>query len=139
VRTLPLSEGRIRRIARTVWEDEGGGAAQISIAVVGDRRMAKFTQRYTGRRYRTDVLAFDLTDPTDREQIGQIIVNCPLARERAAALNVGASAELALYLVHGLLHLTGWNDRRATEAHRMHRRSLRYLRELGFETTLLKV
>jgi len=133
VRKSPLGARRIRRIARDVWPARHVGPAQISIAVVGDRRMANLTEQYTGRRYRTDVLAFELSDATDDEFIGQVVINCQLARECSGRLALPADAELAMYLIHGLLHLSGYDDRTGQQARRMHRKTIDCLRKAGFQ------
>jgi len=135
VRNMPLAAGKIMRIGHTVWDGEGAGPAQVSVAVVGDRRMAKLTDRYVGRAYRTDVLAFELSDRTDDEFVGQVVINSQLARDRARRLKTDPGAELALYLIHGLLHLVGYDDRTGDGARRMHRLALTYLRETGFKIT----
>lgn len=132
VRILPLGRPKIRRIVRMVWNREQGGPAQISIAVIGDRRMAKLTEQYVGRAYRTDVLAFELSDRDDEPFVGEVIVNSQLARQRAAELKIAPAAELALYLIHGLLHLLGHDDGADDDARKMHRRTAAYLKEAGF-------
>ena len=111
VRKLPLSEKKIQSIAQAVWQGQRAGHAEISIAIVGDQRMYKLTEQYVGRRYRTDVLAFELSDKSDKEFLGQVVINSQLARYMATKSDVTASAELALYLIHGLLHLSGYDDK----------------------------
>lgn len=147
VRLMPLSERRLKGLARAVWQSEKAGPAQISIAIVGDRRMANLTAEYVGRRYRTDVLAFDLSDKTaistQRSAIpnqkstllGEVVLNAALARERGATLGVDPAAELALYLVHGLLHLLGHDDKTPAQGQQMHRRAISHLRKARFKIT----
>ena len=106
--------------------------AEISIAVVGDKRMADIAQKYTRRRYRTDVFAFNLSD-NSRQLTGQVIINSALAREQAGKLKTDPAAELALYLTHGLLHLAGYDDHRIPEAEEMYLLSRKYLMKSGFK------
>jgi len=87
--------------------------------IVGDKRMADYAEKYARRRYRTDVFAFDLSD-TGSELIGQIIVNSQLAREQARKLKTNPAAELALYITHGLLHLTHYDNHTKKNAQKMH-------------------
>ncbi len=135
VRILPLTERSIRKITRTVWQGEKAPPAELSIAIVGDKRMADMTEQYTHRRYRTDVLAFELSDPTDRCLVAQIVLNSQLARHLARRLKIDPKAELALYLIHGLLHLTGYDDHNNNDALKMHRQALKYLKKAGFTVT----
>ena len=129
---MPLTQRKIRRLSRTVLKGERIDRAEISIAVVADKRMADLAQRYARRRYRTDVFAFDLSDHKG-ELTAQVIVNAQLARDRARQFHIDPGSELALYIVHGLLHLCGYDDHRSQDARRMHRRTKKYLLEAGFK------
>ncbi len=133
VRILPLRASKICRLAQLVLNSEKVRQAEISIAVVGDKRMADFAERYAHRRYRTDVFAFNLSDKTDRQLLGQIIVNSQLAHDQAKKLKTDPAAELALYIVHGLLHLIGYDDHARNDAEKMHTRCQRYLVKAGFK------
>jgi len=132
VRTLPLSEKRIIQAAKTVLQGEKVKQAELSIAIVGDKRMADLAERYAHRRYRTDVFAFDLSDEKHL-LIGQIIVNSQLARDQARKLHADPAAELALYITHGLLHLAGYDDHHQKDAEAMHSMSRKYLVKQGFK------
>ena len=83
----------------------------------------------------TDVLAFDLgTDRRRRYIEGEVVVCTDVARRRAAFRNrslQAARAELALYLVHGILHLAGYDDRTRAGFRRMHAREDLLLCQLG--------
>ena len=139
VRKMPLAQASLRRIAEHVWQAEKGPAAQISLAVVGEKRMADLAQQYTGRRYRTDVLAFELSEPSETPFVGQVVVNAQRARLIAKRLSLNPQAELALYLIHGLLHLRGYDDHSETDAQKMHQRSKRHLQALNFNTANLSL
>jgi probable rRNA maturation factor len=133
VRKLPLSERRMVALAELVLAGEKVKQAEISIAVVGDKRMADYAEQYVGRRYRTDVFSFNLEDEGEAGLIGQLIVNSQLAREKAEKFKADPAAELGLYITHGLLHLCGYDDHEAAEAEAMHRRSREYLVQAGFK------
>ncbi len=133
VRKRILSDRQIFKLAVVVLESCKIKSAYIDVAIVGDKYMQKMTAEYSGRKYRTDVLAFDLGEDGDFELCGQIIVNAQLAREIANRLSVPASAELAMYIVHGLLHLTGFDDRNAEKARKMHEKTFTLLLKAGFK------
>lgn len=132
VRTLPLSPKKIDRIVQTVLAGQKIRRAEISVAVVGDKRMADFAQQYVHKRYRTDVFSFDLGQSTSSQLLGQLIVNSQLARDKARQFKADAGAELALYIVHGLLHLCGYDDHSTADAVAMHKQTHKYLLKLGF-------
>jgi len=117
------------------WED-----AQVSLAVVSGREMAVLNRRFTGRRGETDVLAFPLQDGLDfpsgqdkarRRTVGEIAVNASLAAREAEARGASKAHELALYAVHGALHLAGYDDHDAQSRQEMYQREEELLRRAG--------
>lgn len=97
--------------------------------------MATLHRRYLNRAGPTDVLTFDLG--TDRESgrlDGEIVVCADLARREARARGGSREAvrnELALYVVHGILHLAGYDDGTPRRAARMHAREDELLADAG--------
>lgn len=80
----------------------------------------------------TDVLTFDLgSDPRRGFIDGEIVACADVARRAAANLGVSLLAELALYAVHGVLHLAGFDDHTAKDAARMHALEDEILRGCG--------
>ena len=130
---LPLAKEKIIRLVKAVFQGEKIRRVEIDIAVVGDRRMTNLTEHYTHRRYQTDVLAFDLSDDDSDTLTGQIVVNSQRARDQAKRLKTSASAELAMYIIHGVLHLCGYDDRTDRAARKMHHRTFEYLKQTGFK------
>jgi len=132
----PLRVGRLlRRVAEHTLRSEGFVRGALSIALVGSRAMSTLHARYLGRRGPTDVLAFDLgTDRSLRHVEGEVIICADLAARRARARRGRRSAfhaELALYAVHGILHLAGYDDGAPADYRRMHAREDELLTELG--------
>jgi probable rRNA maturation factor len=107
----------------------------MSIAVVGATAMATLGRRYLGLPGPTDVLSFDLGTDRHRGHVeAEIVVCADVARRRAGIRNrslQAARAELALYLVHGILHLAGYEDHTAAGFRRMHAREDELLAALG--------
>jgi probable rRNA maturation factor len=133
VRNMSLSAKQIDRIVRTVLSGQKVRRAEISVAVVGDKRMADYAEQYVHKRYRTDVFSFDLTEEGDSQMLGQLIINSQLARDEAKKFKVPTGAELGLYIVHGLLHLCGYDDHSVADATAMHKQTHKYLLKLGFK------
>lgn len=125
----------LRRVAAHVLAAEGFHAGHLSIAVVGARAMSSLHQRYRRQSGPTDVLAFDFGSDPAHGWIDAEVVLCADVARRAAAPRGGtlqaARAELALYVVHGLLHLAGYSDDTPDAAERMHRREDELLRQAG--------
>ena len=85
-----------------------GVPERLSVVFVDAAEMTALNRRHTGRDEATDVLAFPLDAETAQDgPLGEVIVCAELARERAGE---GAIREALLYVVHGVLHLSGYDD-----------------------------
>ena len=96
--------------------------AELDLAVVSGPQMASLNRRWLGRGGATDVISFDLSDDPAAGPGGQIIVCADVAVREARRRGVGPQRELMLYVVHGLLHLIGYDDASPRAAARMHAR-----------------
>jgi probable rRNA maturation factor len=94
--------------------------------------MAALHQRFLGRRKVTDVLAFPY-EATSALVSGEIVVNAELAVREAARRPHSAQDEVLLYVVHGLLHLLGYDDHKAADRRRMREREQAVLKAAGYE------
>lgn len=108
-----------------------GGYAELTILVTDDAGIRAADRRCFGRDLATDVIACRY-EPMPGEPVasGEIIVNLERA-SRVAPAGWSAARELALYLAHGLDHLTGADDATSEQRMRMRRRELRLLRLAG--------
>ena len=107
--------------------------AELTVAVVDDARMSELHARHLGISGPTDVLTFDLSDGggTARQIIGDVAVNLDEARRQAAGRGHGVELELLLYALHGLLHLSGYDDLDEASARVMHTQEDRLLVAVG--------
>ncbi len=137
-RAAPL----LARAARHAAAAQGFRTGGLSVVVVGDTAMRALHQEYLDRADATDVLTFDLGTDRRRGRLdGEIVVCAAVALARArvpaarrparARLLAAARAELALYVVHGVLHLAGYRDDRPAAFRRMHAREDQLLAQLG--------
>ncbi len=94
---------------------------QISVLLVSDRRIASLHQQFLHKAGPTDVLTF---------QHGEIFISVETARRHARAFGNSLVRELHLCIVHGLLHLHGFDDRTHSSARRMQRAQEQILREI---------
>ena len=121
-RALPLNFAWLRQFAPRALEecreisDDGKFALklleEISVAIVSDRAMARLHLEFMGIPGPTDVLTFEH---------GEIVMSAPTAAHYAAEHGHRIEQELALYTVHGLLHLNGFEDAIPRDATRMHK------------------
>src|SRR5438477_8078658 len=128
---VPVDRGRMREVARAVLEGEGIADYEISLAFVDNPTIHRLNQRYLGHDEPTDVLSFPLSEPGAARLSGELVLGAEVARAQAAARGHDVQAELALYVIHGLLHLCGYDDHTPAEAGQMRARERRYLARLG--------
>ena len=122
-RRVRLSAARLRTTAQVALDALGRGDRELHVSVVDDDEIRRLNARYLRRRQTTDVLAFDLDAPGPRSLLGEVIVSADTATRQARRNRVPVSLELDLLVVHGVLHLAGWDDHEPGEARRMHERA----------------
>jgi probable rRNA maturation factor len=121
-RAVRVPREGIRELVAFAARAESARVGDVDVAVVGAEEMAALSGRYLGRRGATDVLSFDLSDRAAGAVSGQIVVCGEVAAAEAAARALRPQHELMRYVLHGLLHLLGYDDRHARDAARMHAR-----------------
>lgn len=100
----------------------------LSVALVSDERITDLHRRYMNDETPTDVLTFDLSDSGSAGPIdGEIVVSVDTARRQAADLGVELREEVLRYVIHGVLHLSGYDDATPGERRRMRREEDRVL------------
>ncbi|MCB9855216.1 MAG: rRNA maturation RNase YbeY [Phycisphaerales bacterium] len=129
--TEPLADV-LRRAAMLSLTSHGIRQGQLEIAIVEDDAMREQHARWMGEDSTTDSLAFDLRDEPDEGIVdGQLIACESVARRRAAAAGHDWRDELTLYVVHGCLHLCGFDDHEPDDSAEMHAEEDRVLVEMG--------
>ncbi len=131
---LNVDEDRLRSAVRTVLEDAGRSVAQISVAVVDDPTIHGLNRKYLNHDYATDVLSFVLEEGTHGEPFeGEVIASAETAVAAAERFGWLAADELLLYVVHGALHLVGYDDKTTEAVAEMHKREADVLARFGLE------
>lgn len=125
LRRTPLRLPVIRNLIERILSAAGESNAALSVEFVGDRRMRRLNAQYRGRDMTTDVLAFAMREaPGPRSMLlGDVAISVPRAAKQAAEQGHPVKQELAVLLIHGILHLLGYDhERGASEARRMRRK-----------------
>lgn len=158
VRRVTFDQVRLDRQARAILSDVGAESAELGIVLVGDQRMRGLNRRYRGKDRTTDVLAFAMRDVHAGERqgargkgtrvkrkillsqaarrmpdmLGDVVIAVPTAVRQAKQGHRSLDEELTVLLVHGILHLCGYDhEQNEKEARRMHRRERMILRSLA--------
>lgn len=124
----------VRRLAREAWALAWRGnevaPPELSIVFVDDAEMARLNETYVHHQGPTDVITF---------QHGEIVISTERAKAQAKDYRRPSHEELARYIVHGLLHLAGYDDTRPALRRLMHRRQETVLGELRKTLDLRRV
>jgi probable rRNA maturation factor len=122
------------RRLRALAQAAAAGAAEITLRVVGAAEGRRLNREYRARDHATNVLAFDYALPArDRRRAlrGDIVLCHPVIAREARAQGKPLADHYAHLVVHGVLHLRGFDHGRADDAARMERREARILGRFG--------
>jgi probable rRNA maturation factor len=128
-RHVRVERGHYRNAVRAVLEAEGIKNADISLAFVDNATVHRLNRQFLGHDEPTDVLCFPLA--TSGRLEGELIIGAEVALAEARTRGHDVHAELTLYIVHGLLHLCGYDDHTARDAREMRSRERLHLERLG--------
>ncbi|MBL9124284.1 MAG: rRNA maturation RNase YbeY [Planctomycetaceae bacterium] len=129
-RTLKLDRRQLRAAICSVLKAHGYPAAEISLAIVDDAAIQALNRQWLEHDYPTDVLSFVLEIEPGRLE-GEVVVSADTALRVAGELGVDPLHELALYVVHGTLHLVGFDDQTPALARQMRAAEVAILTGLG--------
>ena len=132
---LPVDQVRLKNAVQMILEEASVAAGRISIAVVDDQTIRRLHRQYLDVDEPTDVLSFPLE--SDRSCLeGEVIVSAQTAQATAPQFGWSAENELLLYVIHGTLHLVGYDDTTDEKRTEMRRQEKAYLRRFGLEDRL---
>ena len=120
-----------RAVLHTLSEVAPHVRGDVTLVLTDDASVRALNKRYRGRDAATDVLAFPLSDgATAGEPFGDIVISVDTAQRQAREYGASADEELQRLIVHGTLHLCGYDHHERREAARMHALTRRMLKEL---------
>jgi probable rRNA maturation factor len=119
----------------------------LAVYLVNDRRITQLNETHLHHAGATDVIAFDYAEPPSRQRgeaapsplIGDVFICVEEAVRQAAKYRTSWQSEVVRYVVHGLLHLCGYDDQTAGARKKMKREENRILRELSVRFSLSRV
>jgi len=124
-----LDAARLAETARRVLEAEGVPAAELGVVITDDETVRDLNRRYAGLDEPTDVLSFSLREgeefvvpPGGIDRLGEVVISFPTAARQASEQGRALDSEIAHLLVHGTLHLLGYDHAEPAEERRMRAR-----------------
>lgn len=119
---VSVDERRLSNLAHHVLVSDGlNGDLELSLLLVSREHVKQLNARFAHENHATDVLAFPMMEEDEDEGslLGDVVVCPEIAEENAARLNHSISRELDTLVVHGTLHLLGYDHQNDAERARM--------------------
>lgn len=110
-----FSTRKLKSIAEKILDVLNENQAELSIALVGNAEIQKLNAQYRKKNYPTDVLSF----PVEKRRLmresllGDVIISVPKAREQAKERRRSLDEEMVTLLIHGVVHLLGYDHERS--------------------------
>lgn len=129
---LDVPAETIRLLAVRILEDAGIVAGMLSIVLVDNATIHELNKQFLQHDYPTDVISFRIEEDAENNYLeGEIVVSAEMARERAPEFGWLPAHELLLYIVHGILHLVGFDDAESDDRQLMRQKEQEYLGSVG--------
>ena len=122
---------KLKKLVKAVCTRFKLSKATVSIAIVNDAEIRKVNKQFLNRSSTTDCLSFNLSDDDARKSF-ELVVNAEKAVKEANLRGHSSEAELALYVIHGLLHNLGFDDSTQGQAKKMHDTEDEILQQLSY-------
>ncbi|HYP21193.1 MAG TPA: rRNA maturation RNase YbeY [Chloroflexia bacterium] len=132
----------LHRLAMHVLKSEGAPTPlEVGVVVTTDDEVHALNRQYLGHDYQTDVISFGMAaegseefiTPEERPRyLGDVVVSYDRAAEQAPEYGHDPAREVATLLVHGLLHLLGYDDTTDADREKMHQRQEAVILDFGF-------
>ena len=139
VRSVTVGRRRVLGLAQTILKLIGEPSADMNISFVGDRRMRRLNGQFRHKDRSTDVLAFAFREARtphgfheSAAHLGDVVIALPTAQRQAKDARRPLEEEVLALLIHGVLHLCGYDHERSrVEALRMQKKERQVRRRLG--------
>ena len=132
-KAIPLKPKPLSRLAEKILLREKVKDANLSLVFVSASKIKSLNKKFLKRSHATDVLAFNLGERSFTAKgilSGEIIISTDAARQNARTYKTSLEKELALYVIHGILHLLGYDDHGKAKTRLMRKKEAELLRFL---------
>ena len=126
-----LNRRKLKKAVRFILRSFGIREARLSIYFASDDEVRRLNRLYRHSNRLTDVLAFSMREGLgvkgDPVYLGDVAISVDRARAQAGLYNSTFKREIYLYIVHGILHLLGYDDENESAKRRMHKEEKKIL------------
>ena len=110
---IRISQKRIREVVKEILKDLGYQKWEVSILLVDDQQIKKLNKEYLGRSRPTDVISFSQIEGEcshiNTHLLGDVVISVETAKRQAKENNIILQDEITFLLIHGILHLLGYD------------------------------
>ena len=133
---IPVNPKRITKTVLKILSQEGiKKSGEITVCFVNDQRIKKLNLKYLGKNNPTDVITFDVAEPKTADKIfADIVISTDRAIDNADAFKTSPYFELYLYVIHGVLHILGYDDRNIKDKLLMRKKEKNLLKILNLSS-----
>jgi rRNA maturation RNase YbeY len=126
--STPLNEKELTEFYKHIATKEGFLLDQVTIVLGDDDWLLDFNIRFLNHDYYTDIITFDYVESNVIS--GDLLVSVDRVEDNADRINVSRETEMNRVLIHGFLHLCGYNDKTPAEVELMRKKEDYYLKLL---------
>jgi probable rRNA maturation factor len=120
---------KVKEWAQKILKQLGLERKELSILLVDDEEIKRLNSQYLGRKRPTNVIAFPMDGPNEH-LLGDIVISTETAQKEAEKLNLPFEEHLARLLIHGILHLLGYEDKTKSQYRKMRQKEEELLQYL---------
>ncbi|MEM7312909.1 MAG: rRNA maturation RNase YbeY [Planctomycetota bacterium] len=131
---VEIDEPRIQQAICAVLTGEKITSAEFNVAIVDNAEIHQLNREFLQHDYETDVISFLLAE-TGEPVEGELMVSAEMAANCAAEYGWSTIDELLLYVIHGTLHIVGYDDLQDDLRAEMRTRETHYLEQLGIDVS----
>jgi len=112
---ISFSAKEVRRIVRKIQEEVGFHLSELTISFIDDASIHEVNREYLNHDYPTDIITFDYSEKNKTFIEGEILISFDTAIINAKKFKVTPENEYTRLIIHGILHLLGYDDRTAAK------------------------
>ncbi|MGL6194714.1 MAG: rRNA maturation RNase YbeY [Thermoguttaceae bacterium] len=133
-----VNKSQIQTVCEKILADANVVRGRVGVVLTDNETIHELNQNFLSHDYPTDVISFQVESDADSGLLeGEVIVSVEMANQRGPKFGWGREEETVLYVIHGLLHLIGYDDIEEEDRVIMREKESEYLRFIGIEPTNL--
>jgi probable rRNA maturation factor len=123
-----IARANLKKAAEKILSALGYRDSELSVSIVGDRSIRRINREYLGKDRPTNVISFSMHEgdygELNPEILGDVVISADTAHREAEEVGIALDSRLVFLLLHGILHLTGYDHERSgpDEARRMEKK-----------------